>query len=71
MNFAKTIFLIVSLIIVDVTGFPQKTSEIAAATKLTELNYYNSDVKNVLRKSEAGFNYLYEIVAGSQFDSIW
>lgn len=55
MNLTKVLFLMVSLIIFDVNGFPQSASEIAIATKLTEQNYYNIDVKFFSHESKTGF----------------
>lgn len=50
MNFTKIRFLIVAAILGVASCLPQSTREIAAATKLTEQNYYNSDVKFGLHK---------------------
>lgn len=38
------VFIISYLCAISVDGFPQKTSEIAAGTKLTEQAYYNNGV---------------------------
>lgn len=42
------IYLVVSLVTCEVNSFPQSLSDVAIAVKQTDLNYYNSEVGDLI-----------------------